>query len=501
MSSSPTVRPFLALDVNYPPLPTGSDAPSPSSFTGKSVRISIHSLSLHQPQHQHQVDEEKASWARITGRNRTTDPQEEFDEVDEKNMKALEADDMSNNSEAEEDVYPDGGFQAWMVVLGGMLNAFATFGYVNSWGIFQSYYQQTILKDSSPSTIAWIGSIQYALGFLPALLVGRMFDLGYFRSIFLPSSVLLIMATFLVAECTVYWQFLLCQGFALGLGCGGIFGPTMAVVAHWFKKRRGQAMGLVAMGTSLGGTLLPVAAKSLMGQVGFKWTMRLIGFFLLFTLSLSNLVMKRRLPPKNVPGGLLNLSAFRSPAFTIYCISAFTTLLGLYTVLTYIDVAAAGVPGVSETLAFYLVSIANVSSLVGRYVSGVVSDRVGPMNVMIPFTILAGVMTFIWPYARTAPGLVTIAIVYGFCSGVYIGLMPNPLIAMGDMDDVGRRIGMFLSILALGALAGPPISGAINTASRGYVAVGWYAGSMVLLGVAMMSATRWLVLRRWIGRF
>lgn len=47
----------------------------------------------------------------------------------------------------------------------------------------------------------------------------------------------------------------------------------------------------------------------------------------------------------------------------------------------------------------------------------------------------------------------------------------------GDTEDVGRRVGMFMSILALGALAGPPISGAINTATGGFAAVGYYAGT------------------------
>jgi MFS transporter, MCT family, solute carrier family 16 (monocarboxylic acid transporters), member 10 len=71
---------------------------------------------------------------------------------------------------------------------------------------------------------------------------------------------------------------------------------------------------------------------------------------------------------------------------------------------------------------------------------------------------------------------------------------------MGDTSDVGRRIGMFMSILALGALGGPPISGAINTATGGFEAVGWYAGSMIFLGVAMMAIARRLVLKRWWGK-
>ena len=48
---------------------------------------------------------------------------------------------------------------------------------------------------------------------------------------------------------------------------------------------------------------------------------------------------------------------------------------------------------------------------------------------------------------------------------------------MGDTEDVGRRLGMFMSILSIGALAGPPISGAISTVTGGFKDVGYYAGS------------------------
>ena len=49
-------------------------------------------------------------------------------------------------------------------------------------------------------------------------------------------------------------------------------------------------MGFVAVGSSLGGTLLPIAAKQLLPQVGFKWTMRIIGFVLLAVLGSAILV-------------------------------------------------------------------------------------------------------------------------------------------------------------------------------------------------------------------
>jgi putative intracellular protease/amidase len=58
---------------------------------------------------------------------------------------------------------------------------------------------------------------QYALIFVPGMVTGRMFDLGHFKVPFFISCCVLVAATFLVAECTQYWQFLLCQGFAVGV--------------------------------------------------------------------------------------------------------------------------------------------------------------------------------------------------------------------------------------------------------------------------------------------
>lgn len=63
-----------------------------------------------------------------------------------------------------------------------------------------------------------------------------------------------------------------------------------------------------------------------------------------------------------------------------------------------------------------------------------------------------------------------------FASGVYVSCFLMPIYEMSDVHDIGRRTGMIMSIGAIGALLGPPISGAINTNTGGYTAVGYYAG-------------------------
>ncbi|KAJ7158286.1 major facilitator superfamily domain-containing protein [Mycena crocata] len=396
--------------------------------------------------------------------------------------------------------YPDGGLRAWLVVFGGACTAFSTFGYVNAWGVFQSYYSEVLLKDSSPSNIAWIGSVQYSMVFIPALFIGHIFDRGYLHIPFIAASAVLVAATFLIGQCTQYWHFLLCQGFAVGISAGILFGPIIAIIGHWFKKNRGLAAGILATGSSIGGTVFPIVARNLIPRVGFPWTLRIMGFILMFSLGIANIVVRRRLPPKHIAGGLLNPAAFKNMAYTVYCLAGVVAFLGLYTVLTYIDVSATSV-GVSPDFSFYLIAVANGASLFGRLMAGAITDKFGAVNVIAPMTAAAAIVTYVWPLARSNGSFVAIAIIYGFSSGAYVSSFMLPMYQLGDMADVGRRSGMAITLAAIGALAGPPISGAIYTASGGYVAVGYYAGSVILAAIFLMLVSRHLALGKVQGKF
>ena len=59
---------------------------------------------------------------------------------------------------------PDGGIKAWSVVLGAWCCLFASFGWVNCIGIFQNHYQNNELRGYTPSTVAWITSVEVRTG-------------------------------------------------------------------------------------------------------------------------------------------------------------------------------------------------------------------------------------------------------------------------------------------------------------------------------------------------
>lgn len=65
---------------------------------------------------------------------------------------------------------------------------------------------------------------------------------------------------------------------------------------------------------------------------------------------------------------------------------------------------------------------------------------------------------------------------YSIGSGTFVSLSPVPAVALGPMEDIGRRTGLLMTVLSFGALAGPPISGAVNDTTNGFSAVGIYAG-------------------------
>ncbi|KIK46493.1 hypothetical protein CY34DRAFT_9634 [Suillus luteus UH-Slu-Lm8-n1] len=410
---------------------------------------------------------------------------------------------------------PDGGLRAWLVVLGrvhfqsieqsadifGLQRRIGYVLYAWFYTVMGSYYEENLLLHTSTSTIAWIGSTQYALACLPSLATGRMFDLGYFKIPLFAATCVLVVCTFLTAECTQFWQLFLTQGVGIGVGCGIMWNPVVVIVSHWFSKRRGLALSLTTVGTAFGSIVFPIAAQNLIPSIGFKWTVRVFGLILMATLGTANVLLKRRLPPVNVHGGLFNLKAFRNKAFTIYCISGIMILLGFYTELTYLSVSAVAI-GVSKDFSFYILAIANAASAL-RMSFGLMSDKFGAINTMGVFTTMTGIATITWPFAKNESQLITIATIYGFSLGAYTSLYSAPLVAMGQMEDAGRRVGMFMSLIAFGGIAGPPISGAISTATGGFVAAGYYSGKcgIIIFGVALLFVARYLHLGRLWGKF
>lgn len=82
----------------------------------------------------------------------------------------------TDNAVMEEKEPEEGGLRAWLTVVGSALVYFASFGFMNSFGYFQDFYQDDYLADYSSSTIAFIGTLQISLMYVVGPVAGALFD-------------------------------------------------------------------------------------------------------------------------------------------------------------------------------------------------------------------------------------------------------------------------------------------------------------------------------------
>ena len=189
-----------------------------------------------------------------------------------------------------------------------------TYGLCSSVGVLQSYWETHQLKAYPSSTIGWISGLLVFLNLFLGVQIGPLFDRYGPRWIMLIGSVIYALSIFLLGSCTSYYQFILCLGVLGGTGSALICTPTMAVLSHWFYRRRGNATGIAMAGSSLGGICWPIVLRTTFQRLGWAWSMRILGFMFVFFLTVGNLCIKGRLPTKARKGSI-DLHCFTDSRF------------------------------------------------------------------------------------------------------------------------------------------------------------------------------------------
>ncbi|KAI0015520.1 major facilitator superfamily domain-containing protein [Xylariomycetidae sp. FL0641] len=379
---------------------------------------------------------------------------------------------------------------SWLQVGGAFCLNLNTWGMMNAYGVFQTFYQLDLLAQNSSSGIAWIGSTQAFLLFLVSIVAGPIFDSGYLRLLLICGSVLLVAGAFLLSITTQYWQIFLTQAVMMGLGFGCLYLPAPAVVSQYFDANTALAMGASSAGSALGGVVFPIAFTQVQLRLGFGWATRVLAFILLLTSLIPILGMRSRATPRT-KHSLVDRAAFKDTPYLLFNLGLFFGFMGLYIVLYYVQLFALDQTNVSPGLADYLLVILNASSLAGRLIPGYYADRIGSINMQMLMAAVSAVLTFSMLAIQTERAVVAFVVLYGFAAGAFMGLPAAGVVKLStDKSKIGVRLGMTLSFVGFGVLVSNPIAGAILGGSRDWTGLISWCGALLIASCASMAASR-----------
>ncbi|GME35071.1 Major facilitator superfamily [Neofusicoccum parvum] len=395
----------------------------------------------------------------------------------------------------------DGSVQGWLTVLGSALVYFASFGFTNSFGFFQDYYQTHYLPDTPPSTIAFIGTLQTSLMYVVGPIAGALFDAYGLRWIY-PAAALGCCCSVVglsFAQPGALWQPFVSQGVLFGLVVAFNTQPALAVVGQHFKQRRALAMGLVAGGSSISGSFLPIVLSYLVPKIGFGWSLRVVALMMLCCYLISMAVSRTKEPPKAptakaVVNSLLDFKGYKDPRYLMLAIGNFVATLGLYIPYYYIG-SYALLRHPSASIHQYLLPLINGSGFFGRVLGGYFADKTGRLNLLCPMTFLSGVFCLSMWLPDRSGGVATIlafVCLYGFTSGIFISVTPPAVAQISPDDKIGARIGAFFMLTAVATLLGSPIAGMLidESSQDGYSKMIIFSGATLIIGSGLMFVGR-----------
>jgi MCP family monocarboxylic acid transporter-like MFS transporter 10 len=141
---------------------------------------------------------------------------------------------------------------------------------------------------------------------------------------------------------------------------------------------------------------------------------------------------------------------------------------------------------------FWLLTIMNGASTVGRLTLAQFSDKTGPLNMHMASQFVCSLLTLIlWSLVGSESGAIAFCVVFGVFSGMVIGSYTAPGTEALAKKKLGHWVGMMYSFAAIPALCGPIIAGHLITEFQTYITVQMWSGTNLMLSFFCMVVARW----------
>lgn len=293
--------------------------------------------------------------------------------------------------------------------------------------------------------------------------------------------------------------FSLAHGFLIGIGAGTGFAPMMADISHWFVKRRGFAVVVVASGNYLAGTLWPLAIKFALPVMGWRGAYIAIGIIVAATVIPLAFAFRRR-PSHAVmaeaesatESARADLGMSPATLQALLVIAGFACCVAMSMPQVHL-VAYCGDLGYGVARGAEMLSLMLFLGIASRIGSGIVADRIGGAATLAIGSLMQGTALVLYLFFNGLTSLYVISGIFGLFQG---GIVPMYAVICREFlppREAGARIGLVISATIFGMAFGGYISGVIYDMTQSYrlAFLNGVAWNLVNLAVVL-----WLLFRR-----
>jgi len=351
----------------------------------------------------------------------------------------------------------------------------STIGGVGMWSVVvalpavQAEFGVARADASLPYTLTMLG---FGAG---GIVLGRMTDRFGILPPVIIGIVCLTLGYAVAASASTLWQYSTAHGLLIGFGSSATFSPLLADTSHWFARRRGIALAIIASGNYLAGTLWPSVVQHFIETSGWRQTFFGIAIFCAATMLPLVLALRRRAPEHGTATPSTHETAKRSRPLGLSP-QALQTLLIVAGVCCCVAmsmpqvhlVAYCGDLGYGAARGAQMLSLLLGCGIVSRLVFGWVSDRIGGLRTLLIGSSMQCFALFLFLPFNGLASLYVISALFGLFQG---GIVPSYAMIIREYfspKEAGARIGIVLTATMLGMALGGWMSGVIFDLTGSY---------------------------------
>jgi MFS family permease len=283
------------------------------------------------------------------------------------------------------------------------------------------------------------------------------------------------------------------------LGTSSLFAPLLADISHWFERRRGIAIAIVASGQYVGGAIWPPVVANFIATTGWRTTYIAIGAFCVVTMVPLSFVLRRRLNNGLEDAAAMRL-ADRAPhslgmsdgtVQLLLCAAGLGCCMAMAMPQVHLVSMCAGL-GFGPARGAEMLALMLGCGVVSRLSFGVIMDRIGGLRTLLIASTLQCIALFFFLPVRGLVSLYVVSALFGLFQG---GLVPCYAIIVREYfkpSEAGARIGLLIMATLVGMSAGGWLSGAIYDWTRSYTVafVNGIAWNFVNIGIVVFLLWR-----------